>query len=111
MLEGLEAVEMNLSKVKEENLTFRFDSEFFKKEYLKFKRLLKPLSKKLNYFLVNGQYGTLPKSNDYVENGLPLIRGKDLRNSYIDIKKLSNVPYNYYEKKYKVKEKGYFNFS
>ena len=34
MLEGLEAVELKLSEVMEDNEKFRIDSEYFKKEYL-----------------------------------------------------------------------------
>ncbi len=33
-MDGLEVVELKLSEVNDENHTFRFDSEFVKKEYL-----------------------------------------------------------------------------
>lgn len=41
MLDGLEAVELRLSEVLVDNEKFRFDSEFFKKEYLKIENLIK----------------------------------------------------------------------
>jgi restriction endonuclease S subunit len=39
-LDELEAVELKISEVYEDNVTFRFDSEFFKKEYLELDRII-----------------------------------------------------------------------
>jgi hypothetical protein len=43
-LDGLEAVELKLSEVLENNDTKRIDSEYFKKEYLTFIKLLKKIA-------------------------------------------------------------------
>ena len=40
MLDELEAVELKLSEVHTDNITFRFDSDFFKKEYLEIDRII-----------------------------------------------------------------------
>ncbi len=88
--------------LEDNTIDFRLDSEFMKKEYLKNKILLKPISKKLNCFMTKGQYGILPKSEDYLDQGLPLIRGKDLRGNHLDFNQLTKVPYSYFDSKYKV---------
>jgi len=80
----------------------RFDAEFFKPEFLKRIKILKQNFSFLDKFITKGSYGILPKSDDYIEEGLPLIRGKDLRRNDIEKENLVKVPESYYSEKYKV---------
>ena len=58
LLEGLEAVELLKSEVLIDNDTFRFDSEFFKKEYLENEKILEQIKntriKDIFYPIKNG---------------------------------------------------------
>nr|WP_084111876.1 N-6 DNA methylase [Gloeomargarita lithophora] len=47
LMDGLEAVELSLSYVLDENLLFRFDAEYFKKKYIELDKLLR--SRKATY--------------------------------------------------------------
>lgn len=88
MLEGLEISVLNLSDVLDDNKTKRFDSEFFKKEYLEidnnissneYKRLL-TLCEKITDF------GAFSQNNfiEYKEEGNHyFIRNQDIENSFI----------------------------
>jgi len=105
LLNGLEATELKLSKLLEDNRDLRIDSELFKKENLRLFEQLKPISKKLSEYLISGIYGILPKSEDYTFEGLPLIRGKDIRGISLDLEMLIKVPESYYSAKYQL-EKG-----
>ena len=96
---------MSYEEVMAGNTYHRFDSQFFKKEYLLRKQTLKPISEPLHLLMKEGTYGILPKSEDYVATGLPLIRGGDLRRPRLIMSDLVRVPESYFSKKYKV-EKG-----
>lgn len=96
----LELSVLKLSEVQRDNESFRIDSEYFKKEYLEKIQALLPQSQKLSKLMVSGYYGILPKSDDYLENGLCLVRGKDLRDSSLEITNLVKVPFNYFDERY-----------
>lgn len=96
----LEVSVLKLSEVQRDNETKRIDSEYFKKEYLEKIQALLPQSQKLSKLMVSGYYGILPKSDDYLENGLCLVRGKDLRDSSLEITNLVKVPFNYFDERY-----------
>ena len=104
-MEGLEISVLTLGEVLADNTYYRFDSQFFKKEYLLRKQTLKLISEPLHLLMKEGSYGILPKSEDYLETGLPLIRGGDLRRARLDMRDLVRVPESYFSTKYKV-EKG-----
>ena len=86
----------------------RFDAEYQKKEFRKRLEILRNISKPLSYFLVDGTYGILPKSEDYLQNGLPLLRGVDVRSIDFDTKNLVKVPYDYYQEKFAIKKGDIF---
>lgn len=96
----LEVSVLKLSEVKKDNESFRIDSEYFKKEYLTKKAKLLPISTKLKNLMTSGYYGILPKSDDYSDEGLSLIRGKDVRDSSLEISNLVKVPHSYFQERY-----------
>lgn len=96
---------MNYDEAMAGNTYHRFDSQFFKKEYLIRKQKLKLISEPLHMLMQEGSYGILPKSEDYVAAGLPLIRGGDLRRPRLVMNDLVRVPESYFSPKYRV-EKG-----
>ncbi|MBW1615359.1 MAG: restriction endonuclease subunit S [Deltaproteobacteria bacterium] len=87
MLKGLEAVELGYNFIKSENVGFRIESEYFKKEYkiLKNKLLSKP-HKKLLYFLSKsvqtGHTPSMQNSNFYGGN-IKFIKTDNLRDNFI----------------------------
>lgn len=91
-----------LSQVNKDNESKRIDSEYFKKEYLEKINLLSKISTKLENLMTSGYYGILPKSDDYLENGLSLVRGKDIREFSLEISNLVKVPYDYFQERYQI---------
>lgn len=82
MLDGLEAVELKLSEVLEDNNSFRFDSEFFNKLSLIYDKEIKALK---HYFLnnvVSGPFGSTLKSHSYLTKGIPFIRVENLKDRF-----------------------------
>lgn len=110
MLDGLEAVELKLSKMLEDNEKFRIDSEFFKKEYLEVYKLIKNKPNKqlndivetLTDFSANGSYATIADNfsllneKDYAY----MVRTVDLENSNYtkEVKYIDEHSYNFLEK-------------
>lgn len=84
MLDGLEAVELKLSEVLEDNNSFRFDSEYFKKEIL---RAYNQLSEKTFYFNRDISFiksGTTPKERDEeLKEGIILLKTNNIRNNLL----------------------------
>ncbi|WP_265658307.1 restriction endonuclease subunit S [Francisella philomiragia] len=85
-MEGLEAVELRLNEVLYDNLSFRLDSEYFFKEYIKEMLLL---DKKLNKELSNltskidvGFVGSMV--NQYTNNGVTLLQTKNIGTIFIN---------------------------
>ena len=74
-----------LSEVKRDNDSFRFDSEYFKREYLSFYKNLK--SKK---YMILGDDGDikggkrLPLGEEFVTKGIPYIRAEDNKKGFVD---------------------------
>ena len=108
MLSGLETISLKLSDACYENSTFRLDSEYFKKEYLSLAKSIIPISQKMKNFLLFGHYGILPKSEDYTNEGLPLLRGKDLRTGLLNVNDLVKVPHFYFDEKHSVQKDDIF---
>jgi restriction endonuclease S subunit len=89
-LDGLEAVEMKFSQVVEKNETFRFDSEYFRKDFLKKISLLKRLSPDILENLSDVKGGKrLPLGESFIADGIPYIRAEDVKNTFI---KYENSP-------------------
>jgi hypothetical protein len=85
LLSGLEAIELKFSEAVDDNLSFRFDSEFWKKEYVANDKLL----------LARGAYrlresikaitgGATPLGADYPESGVPFLRVQNVMQNYIN---------------------------
>ncbi|WP_055668242.1 restriction endonuclease subunit S [Desnuesiella massiliensis] len=84
-MDGLEAVEIKLSEVLKENLEFRIDSEFFKKEYLEYDNMIN----KLGYHYIN-DFATVTdgihESIDFDENSnINLISAKSPKQNVFDL--------------------------
>lgn len=101
---NLQNIKPSISWVKSELIEQRIDSQFYKSEYvineMKIKKLNNTLLKDMYY---KGEYGTLPDSDDYCDEGIYLIRGTDLRELSIDEKNLIVVPKEYFNEKSEVK--------
>lgn len=110
MLDGLEAVELRLSDVLEDNNKFRFDSEFFKKEYLEIEKLIKfkkniKIKSIINYltdYHANGSYEILKEHVELLdkEDYSLMVRTTDLERSdfYTDVKYITEKAYSFLEK-------------
>ncbi|MCB4776808.1 MAG: hypothetical protein LGB72_01110 [Sulfurovum sp.] len=92
-MDGLEAVELRLSEVLDDNITFRFDSEYFKKEYLKIEENIK--SKEFNELkqLSNKitDFGAFSQNNfiEYKDKGsYYFIRNQDMEDMFISDDKI-----------------------
>ena len=88
MLEGLEIVELKLSELQNENWTFRFDSEYFKKIYLKNLECLKNYSNgylKLSNEIVHMSGGATPLGANYQESGVPFLRVQNIMQNYFSL--------------------------
>ncbi|WP_181265707.1 restriction endonuclease subunit S [Pseudomonas aeruginosa] len=69
------------NRVSAEKLQSRLDADFYKKEFIANDELLKASGAvRLNSLIdvTKSNYGVLPKSEEYVTSGVPLIRGGDL---------------------------------
>jgi restriction endonuclease S subunit len=93
LLEGLEISVLNLSEVFNDNKTRRFDSEYFKKEFLKIDKNI--ISNDYNRLLSLCEnitdFGAFSQNNfiEYKENGSHFfIRNQDIENSFIKNKKI-----------------------
>ena len=88
MLEGLEVVELKLSELQNENWTFRFDSEYLKKQYLKNLECLKNYSNgylKLSNEIVHMSGGATPLGANYQESGVPFLRVQNIMQNYFSL--------------------------
>jgi len=84
LLDGLEAVELKLSDVLEDNDSKRIDSNYFKKEYLKAYLSLKSKEYKLNKNISTIRSGTTPKDRDEnLKKGVILLKTNDIRNNIL----------------------------
>jgi len=82
LLDGLEAVEISLSKLER---TFRLDSEFFKKEYIYIEKSLKEQKYYPLTDIVTVSDGNHMKISDsFTEKGIPYYRGQDVSSFFIE---------------------------
>jgi type I restriction enzyme M protein len=87
-LDGLEATELSLSKVLEDNEVFRLDSEYFKKEYLRNEAVIKS---KAWVYLENVRssiksFGAYSLTNEvtYLDEGIPFLRAQNIKDGVVD---------------------------
>lgn len=84
MLDGLEAVELKLSEVLEDNETKRIDSEYFKKDFLTFIEILKNLNYSRLENISNVKGGKrLPLGEDFSDEGIAYIRAEDNKKGFV----------------------------
>jgi len=83
LLDGLEAVELRLSEVLEDNDKFRIDSKYFNKESLYLDKLLKVQNHFYLNNIVSGPFGSTLKSHSYLDKGIAFIRVENLKNRFI----------------------------
>jgi len=87
-LDGLEAVELKLSEVLEDNITFRFDSRYVNKEYLKAYLYLKSKEYNLNSKISLIKSGSTPRDRDEtLKQGTILLKTNDIRNNILSDEK------------------------
>ena len=94
------------NRVSAETLEPRLDADFYKKEFIENHSKLKASGAVRLASLINvkkSSYGILPKSEEYVESGLPLIRGGDLSFGQINPPEV-HVPVHYAGGKGKAEE-------
>jgi type I restriction enzyme M protein len=87
-LDGLEAVEMKFSEVLNGNDSFRFDSEFFKKEYLC--NIKKLISSKSGFSLLQEHIehlsgGATPLGAEYQEDGISFLRVQNIMRNFFNL--------------------------
>ncbi|NDP22709.1 MAG: restriction endonuclease subunit S [Paludibacter sp.] len=88
MLEGLEITEIKLEDLKNENWTFRIDSEFQKKEYLRNIDLIKRChtgSFKLKDAIRHMTGGATPLGAEYLNSGIPFLRVQNIMQNYFSL--------------------------
>ncbi len=83
-MDGLECIEIKIKDVLSNNISFRYDAEFFNKYALAIDRHLR---QKDHFFLhleeiVSGPFGSTLKSDDYLSNGVPFIRIENIRGGF-----------------------------
>lgn len=91
LLEGLEATELKYSEVQNENSTFRIDSEYFKKQFLKNIKQLKSIKsgfERLSFYIREITGGATPLGADYPKTGIPFIRVQNIMPNYFNLNDL-----------------------
>lgn len=85
MLKGLEAIEISYEdSILTENETLRFDSEFFRKEFLeKIKNIKNITVNRLEKFAIVKGGKRLSIGDDFSDSGIPYIRAEDVKNSFV----------------------------
>lgn len=103
----VKAVELNrdIAWISGKDVEDRIDSQYYRREFVinNFK-LNKLKSERLSSIIYEGDYGILPNSEDYCEQGIHFVRGTDLRNLSINNEGLIKVPENYYSEKYALRQ-------
>jgi restriction endonuclease S subunit len=94
-LEGLEVSEVMLSYILANNDVFRFDSNYFQKEFLIDEKLIrKRKNDKLSNLSTNiKSFGAYSLNNqvEYIEHGIPFIRGVDMKNGTINFDNIIHI--------------------
>ena len=85
MLEGLEAVELKLSNVLDDNYTGRIDSEYFKKSHLDFLNWIVKKDFSILEDIGDVKGGKrLPLGEEFSDVGIPYIRAEDNKKGFVD---------------------------
>jgi type I restriction enzyme M protein len=99
-LGGLEAVELRFSQILEDNDSFRFDSEYFKKEYLQDLNVLyKTKPNKLKTITTKISVGYVGSMVDeYSDNGIILLQTKNIDEIFINEKDFIKINNKFHDK-------------
>ena len=85
LMDRLEAVELNLEKVLEENFTRRIDNTYFQKKYLTGLKKLELKESKYLEIIASVRGGKrLPLDENFVDVGVPYIRAEDIKEYFVD---------------------------
>lgn len=100
LMDKLEAIDLKLSEVLKDNNSFRFDSEYFKKDYFKNLELLKKYSHGWVLFnsiikIITG--GATPLGSEYPESGIKFLRVQNIMQNYIDDSDLVFISEEYHQ--------------
>ncbi|WP_173361702.1 N-6 DNA methylase [Helicobacter cetorum] len=83
---NLEISVLNLSAVLKDNNSFRFDSEYFKREYLEnLKKLLSTPHTILNHHISHMSGGATPLGANYHKQGIPFLRVQNIMENYFSL--------------------------
>lgn len=82
-MNGLEAVELKLSDVKDDNITFRFDSEFFKKEYINIYETIDKHARVKKLETISNWITQGPNPN-FTHNGINCLTGRNVKTGKVD---------------------------
>ena len=95
LMDRIEAVELSLSDVLDENLLFRFDAEYFKKQYIALDKLLR--LKKAIYLstcstsIINFGAYSLCNQIEYLEEGVPYLNVADIGDNVINLDNVKRI--------------------
>ena len=109
-MDGLEAVELKLSEVLEDNESFRIDSEYFKKEYLDIYQIIKNNNiKRLNILGETKGGKRLPLGENFCncKDGVYYIRAEDIKNGFVSYENSPKISLKLH--KYLIKYQTSFN--
>ncbi len=94
LMDGLEAVELSLSYVSTDNISLRFDSEFFRRKYLENIETVEGYVCgyiKLGNIIKNITGGATPLGAEYPETGIRFLRVQNIMQNYIDDSDLAYI--------------------
>ena len=97
----LEVSVLKLSEVREDNESFRIDSEYFKKEYLENENKL--INQK--YLILSDMttqitdFGAYSQTNmiEFLENGVLFLRNQDIKNTFVDLSENTFIHQNIFD--------------
>ncbi len=91
-MSGLEAIELKFSEAAADNISFRFDSEFWKQEYVaNDKLLLEHGAYRLRESLKEITGGATPLGAEYPDSGIPFLRVQNVMQNYINYADLAYI--------------------
>lgn len=105
-MKGLEITTIKYSEIRSKNFDFRIDSEYFKKEYLKFFDSDNGNNQILGNFATVKGGKRLPLGENFADNGTHYIRAEDVKNTFVDYENSPKISKKVYEqiKSYQTKK-------
>lgn len=86
LLEGLEITVMSFRKALEADLTSRLDADYFQKQFVQLRKIASAWDRLDSHTssVVCGPFGSNLLNDNYVENGIPMVRPFNLRDVRVD---------------------------